>query len=616
MKHFLYFFFFVSSVWAISPNPVILNGSEKHMSLTPHVSYYIDTSSKMTLSSVLSKDVEFTRSEKEQLSFGHQYDATVWVKFTLNNSSDRSLEYLIEQVNPIIFSLLLYDAEGKHIGDVGILKMEKFSKTLGHTLKVSLPAQTSTTYYAKVNNHFSAMKLNFSLWNSDTYIGKKSQHWNIIALFSGAMLILILYNLALFFFTRDSSYLYYVLFTFAILVHEWYTSGYIFFYWHLNMIDTRNEVHLMVFFTFIFAPMFARSFLQLQTLMPRTDRYLKYLPIFLVVITLLTIYEVIPTMINRLSFVVSMISLVVISYIALIKGVRQARYYSLGWTVVFATFISMAFNRLGLFSFDPEPLYLIEVSLLFEALIFSMGLAARIRYVKEEKEISDAKLISHQQQEKIRLENEVSVRTEALSKALAAKNLLLKEVHHRVKNNMQIIVSLLRLQADRLDDDKLLEVMSVSEQRIKAMGSVHEMLYAHDDITEINLKEYFHVLAEEVRSAYDSLGNIVVTIETDITLGMEHAVYTGLIINELVSNAYKHAFGPEGGKIDVTLALENDEHVLRVNDNGKGGELGGSINSLGMTLVDTLVVQQLNGSIITSSDKGVSHTIRFNKDVL
>lgn len=605
-------FFLLSSVLAIQPNPIVLKGGEQHIKLTPHLSYYLDHTSKLNQHNIRTENIPFEQSTKEQISFGHQYNASLWVTFALQNSSEKPLEYLLEYSSPIVEHFNLYGPNVELLdSSTGIHDLDKFKKNIGHTLTITVPAHTAVTYYMKVENHLSSLLLNISLWDSDAYMESKNRYWNIVSLFAGAMLILILYNMMLFFYTRDKSYIYYVLLTFAMLYHEIVSSGYILLFSKTILPTTTNAIHIMVLFTFIFVPMFARSFLQLKEVMPLTDRYLKYMPIALIVITILSVYEVIPTSLNRMFFIMMITSVIFIAFIALFKGIKQARYYAFGWTVVLMAFVSMALHRSGFLAFDPESIHLTQLSLVFEALIFSVGLAARIRYVKEEKEASDAKLISHQRQEKERLKNEVALRTKELTEALSIKNLLLKEVHHRVKNNMQIIISLLRLQSDQFDDKRLEEAMSVTEQRIKAMGSVHEMLYAHDDISEINTKEYFRSLADEARSAYDMSGNVIVTIETDVSLDMERAIYTGLIINELVTNAYKYAFDAKGGEIHISLKLDNGEYILQISDNGKGGDLTGSDTSLGMTLVKTLVIHQLKGTIDSATEKGVRHTIRF-----
>ena len=616
MKYFLFvFLFFISSLSALESNKVILNGDEQHIKLTPHISYYLDRDAKLNEHTISSKIIEFKNSTKDQISFGHNHDAYLWITFTLENNSYKNQEYILEYVGNIVYRLDLYDERGSYINSSGAYDLELFQKNIGHTLKVQVPAKSSMTYYIKIQNPISSMMLDLSLWDSSSYVSYKNSYWNIVSFLHGAMFILILYNLMLFFFTRDKSYFYYVLVTSAMLYHELNTTGFILFFPDLMIPYTVNAIHVLVLISFVFIPVFARSFLQLQTLMPRVDTYLKYAPVVLIAVTVLSIYSAIPTILNRLVFVTISISVIVIAFIALYKGVKQARYYVIGWSGVLAAFGGMMLYRAGYFPFNLETFHLPQASIVFEALIFSVGLAARIRYMKEEKEASDSKLILHQKEEKVRLEKKVSQRTKELNKALNIKNLLIKEVHHRVKNNIQIIISLIRLQADVFEDKRIKEAMLVSEQRIKAMGSVHEMLYAHDDISEIDSKEYFESLVDEARFAYDIFENITVTIETEEFLGIDYAIYVGLIINELVTNSYKYAFDSKEGKINISLIYHDGEYTLEINDNGKGGEIIDSDNSLGMMLVDTLVTQQLKGSIETFNDNGMKHILKFKKEV-
>lgn len=617
MRHFLVFFFLICSLWALPKDPLLLQGGEKHIVLTPHVSYYLDPTSHLRLNDILSKELVFKSTSQEQISFSNQYDSTLWVTFTLQNTSTIPLDYLVEYTNPLVSYLNLYDERGTHLGSGGMMKEESFRKHMGHSLKLTVPAKSIRTYILKVKNTGSSMKLRLMLWENDSYTSAKIAHWNTLALFSGALAILVLYNFMLFIFTRDQAYFYYIITTTAMLIHEGFVSGYAGFFINIGDFATnKNFGTIIIFFTFIFVPMFTRSFMKLQTVMPKYDLYLKYLPAIFLPVTVITFYGIIPALFYRMFLIFSIFSIIFITYQALLKGVKQARYYVVGWTAILGAYISLALHRGGFISFDPENFYLTELALLFEALVFSAGLAARIRYIQEEKEASDQKLIHHQAQEKERLENEVSRRTNELSKALNMKNLLLKEVHHRVKNNMQIIISLLRLQSNKLNDKKLQDAVAVSEQRIKAMASVHEMLYTQEDISEIKAEQYFRLLSNEAHSAYDTFGNIVITIETELLLVMERAIYLGLIINELVINACKYAFDSQGGEINISLMLEQGREVLIVKDNGRGGELNPSESSLGMLLVNTLVTQQLGGSIVTTNDQGITHTMIFKESTL
>jgi len=208
---------------------------------------------------------------------------------------------------------------------------------------------------------------------------------------------------------------------------------------------------------------------------------------------------------------------------------------------------------------------------------------------------------------------------EQLKVSLHEKDVLLREIHHRVKNNLQVISSLLELQSESLQDPQILALFQESQSRIRAIGLIHEKLYRSADLASIQASEYLHNLVDHLFSIY---GNIEQTISPvllidDIVLGVDTAVPCGLIVNELVSNALKHAFPPgrmHGGIVRVELrAMDADRLALAVSDDGVGlpPDLHlGSLQTLGLQLVDVLV-QQLAGTIQVDRRPGTTFTIVF-----
>ncbi len=204
---------------------------------------------------------------------------------------------------------------------------------------------------------------------------------------------------------------------------------------------------------------------------------------------------------------------------------------------------------------------------------------------------------------------------------LAEKEILLKEIHHRVKNNLQIIVSLLRLQSTNIKDDKMLEILKESRERVRSMALVHERLYRTENLADIDFSEYIPNLIEELGRAYHVDPQKVefdVQCET-VSLSIDYAVPCGLILNELISNCLKHAFpaGWEGErKIAISLSHSADDILhLVVADTGKG--LPSEFNprnsdSLGLKLVYILVEDQMGGDVKVKLEKGTSFHIQFS----
>jgi PAS domain S-box-containing protein len=204
-----------------------------------------------------------------------------------------------------------------------------------------------------------------------------------------------------------------------------------------------------------------------------------------------------------------------------------------------------------------------------------------------------------------------------IAASLKEKEVLLREIHHRVKNNMQIISSLLRLQSSGISDKRAKAAFQASQDRIRSMALVHEGLYRSSDLARIDFAEYARSLAARLSSLYATRGRTIafhIDIK-DIDLDVNRAVPCGLIVSELVSNALKHGF-PEPTKGEIRIRMVRDKRGclrLSVADSGIGfpAEIDfRKTNSLGLQIVNDLV-QQLNGSIRLKANGGTTFIIRF-----
>jgi two-component sensor histidine kinase/ligand-binding sensor domain-containing protein len=224
-----------------------------------------------------------------------------------------------------------------------------------------------------------------------------------------------------------------------------------------------------------------------------------------------------------------------------------------------------------------------------------------------------------------KLNREVEERRSAearLQSSVKEKEVLMKEIHHRVKNNMQIICSLLSLQSNRIQDPELLRLFTESQNRVRAMALIHERLYKTKDLHRINFKIYLQDLVKDLLAVY--LGNSQ-EVRMDLDIGPIHlpvnqAVPCGLIINELVSNAIKYAFPKKRdiqNNIFIKMEKQNGHILMSVRDNGIG--LPGTVveyqkESLGLKLVDILVQQQLHGNLTWKVNGGTCFQVQFDEN--
>jgi two-component sensor histidine kinase len=211
--------------------------------------------------------------------------------------------------------------------------------------------------------------------------------------------------------------------------------------------------------------------------------------------------------------------------------------------------------------------------------------------------------------ERKRMEDEIKA-------SLKEKETLLREIHHRVKNNMQIINSLLSLQEGYIKDKESIELFRDTQNRVRSMAMVHEKLYQSKNLARINFAEYIYSLISEILSSYKVSPDII-KIKKDVKnlfFGIDTAIPLALITNELIINSLKHAF-PNGRKGEISISIQsyNGKIILVISDNGAGIPLNidfKNTDTLGLQLVNNLT-EQLDGEIELERNNGTTFRITF-----
>lgn len=229
------------------------------------------------------------------------------------------------------------------------------------------------------------------------------------------------------------------------------------------------------------------------------------------------------------------------------------------------------------------------------------------------------------------MEQEVEDRTHQLSlmindliktkNELSLKNsenvLLLKEIHHRVKKNFEVVSGLLPLQSAKMDDPKMQEVILASQNRVHSMGILHQKLYQSEHLSFIEMKNYFQNLCLNILDSYNETERIKVNIEmNELEMDVDTAVPLGLIVNELLTNSLKYAF-PKGENGTIELSLKNvseDNYQLMISDNGIGKPLDEKAKGTGFgTQLVELLTHQIDGKLIQEVGDGTMILINFKK---
>lgn len=206
----------------------------------------------------------------------------------------------------------------------------------------------------------------------------------------------------------------------------------------------------------------------------------------------------------------------------------------------------------------------------------------------------------------------------ALDKRNAENELLLKEIHHRVKNNLEVVSSLLALQSAKITDPNVQEAMQASQNRVQSMGIIHQKLYQGEQLAAIEMRDYFQNLSESILDSFDAAGRVNIDCAMpELVLDIDTAISVGLITNELLTNSLKYAFvGKDSGSIRISLTRrpDDDSFLLQVADNGVGKLPGDPAKGTGFgTQLIDLLTRQLGGTLTYENQNGTLVNLRFTR---
>jgi len=214
---------------------------------------------------------------------------------------------------------------------------------------------------------------------------------------------------------------------------------------------------------------------------------------------------------------------------------------------------------------------------------------------------------------------ELKQKNQIINQSLIEKEMLMKEIHHRVKNNLQIISSIINLQSMRIKNKDTLEIFSEMQRRIMAISSIHQKLYQGDSVSFINMKDYLEEIVESIHNAFNN-NNLSISYEIavqNVKLSIDVAVAIGLIVNELTTNAYKYAFASNNENLFIITLVKNIDKTieLTIQDSGPGikKEIDfANTDSLGLRMVNLLTRQQ-KGNIVYKNENGSRFELVFNQ---
>lgn len=579
------------------------------------MSYFEDTHSLYNIYTI--KEVDFESVPEQVINLG-MTKSTVWLKLDLDtNLLDK--ESVVEVKNAFCDSIILfYDTKGQTLvqDTLGIVLPQSRNKLKHYLPAFILPsnALSSSTVYLKVKSRWS-MVLHVDVASKDDFNNGRTTTYLIGGLLIGGVLLMALYNLFLYFSTRDFSYFIYVLGLLSAILSQGYIFGLLLPYISPEspQFSLRFPIVIMAF-TGLFSCWFAIRFLEIK----QTSKLFYNLLVGGIVFSLFSAsLELLEF--DELSRKVNIVEVVGLSCIifasalySLIRGNRIALYFTIAWFFYLSGMVIFALKTVEVLPHNMFTKHFMHIGTFMEVILLSFALGHKYSIIRVEKE----KLELQTREE---LEKLVKDQTAELEQSLEEKEILLKEIHHRVKNNLQIVISLLDLQVASITDTRNKEILAQSKARVYSMSLIHQKLYQSNNLAKINIKTYLEELFTYVFRSFQNLnGTVDYRLSLmDYKLSITRAVPLGLIVNELLTNSFKYGISEEGNsRIHVDLFKQKNEIILEISDSGKGfDEKNNKLDvkrSLGLFLVNSLT-KQLRGKIERRYQNGYFVTqLRFS----
>ena len=582
----IFILFFIFTICVVNGSNTIDMHTKNPLNILKQTSIYIDKENKKNFDYILKNSaVVFKKNKKDFIHLGYTSDA-VWLKFKIKNPSNTKINKVLEISNQMLDSIVLYTKEANSTNYTkqtnGIKNNLSNDENIIHMyFNISLKPNTTKTYYLKISSLSCAVYFDINLMSKDQLYQKEIKHQLVLTLFFGSILTLIIYNLFIFYFTKDLAYLYYISYLlFVIMEHTSYTAIN-FYVFSKDFLEA--DIYLAIFYiscTSIFAILFVRKYLNTYKY-KKLDFVFKSFIALNIIFILLSNPEFYPIDIVVLTTMLSLLYIIVVGIYLLYKGETNAKYMIVGWSISVFGWLMLGMYDYGGWSILSYYPYFFEFSIFIEAVLFSVALANKLN------------------------------KTSELEKSLQTNEILTKELHHRVKNNMQFIISIYRLKLSKHSNHEISNSLKEAEGTIQAMSTTHEMLYTQNMSSTLDTKNYFTLLIDRLKQNYRN-SDVNISLNITTSLDADKSIYIGIILNELITNSFKYAFSGGTGKIAISLLKTDKNYILRIEDNGKGFDTTKQVDGFGLELVKTLVEDELHATQYTDTLNGCKHIIKWH----
>lgn len=606
-KLIILFFLFISDIYA------------------QDITFYEDTKSELDFKQAYAMKDQFKPYNGEKKSLGF-VPTTVWIHVQMDNPTDTDLYKSIIFPYPHLDSLNVY-----HYKDGTLFNAYKTGDMLPFTSRkidsakfvvpLLLKKEQSTEMLFQLRSD-GALNIAMEIMDEEDFNKKEHSGIMIFGGYYGAVILMLIYNFILFIMIKERVYADYVIFHFFYLLLQMGLSGHAFeYFWPQTPAINLYFIPFVMILAQYFSISFTNSFLEIKEKYFKVYQLFKLLKFSQIIFLLLLFflpYELTIKLVTGSGLIIASSLFLTGLYVLIVHRTSSAKFFVLAWSFLLTGVLMGEFQNFGILNMSLLSLYGPQIGAFLELGLLSFALAYRYNDIYKallSKTLQLNQLNLDLEKRVIVRTSEVDEKNQLLLQEVSNKDILLQELFHRVKNNLQIISGLLSLQSNRIQDIKTKNIFDESMQRIKAMALLHEKLYQSEKLDAINMQKYVENLVEDIKQNYYDKNLTVSVVCNKTVLDLERAVPMGLIINELITNALKYAFdNVQKKKITVKMYTDEQSMILEVFDNGKGLGDENITKGFGFKLLKSLAVYQLKGSIHYFDDPGLHYQIKFPKE--
>ncbi|MEA1917497.1 MAG: 7TM diverse intracellular signaling domain-containing protein [Campylobacterota bacterium] len=598
---------------------VVLNDSLKVVDKFS-ISYLEDPTKELTINEV--SKMPFKNRLENSFALGYKED-NLWFKIELENHSQYH-EFIL-YFNEVFFEeMKFYDFIDKRWKEesAGLFtplnerKIYDIHPAYEFTIK---DAQKRTIYiqtYNKMGNfgRFEIFEKNYF------YMYEKNSSTILYMLYFGGLIILIILNLFLFFTLKGDIYIYYVGYTSFFFLFILLFSGISFY---LGLAPWHYELHFSPSMFILFLILFSREYLNIKEYsikLYHTFNIFAALSAALVILNFIDIEPWYRVMTESATVVFMLLSFT--SIYVWRRGYADAKYYMLALSAYMITIAMLSSLANGYIEYNNVTRYSFLFGSYFEIIFFSLMLANRFNKMQQEQLIFKDRLINIKEENEIALEKKVTQRTDEitminiqLKDLLKDKELLLKELYHRVKNNFQMLLGLLWFEADKDENSKYSSSLSEISSKIKSMSLIHELLYESSMLSKLDTKEFIVNILTRISAIYVGKNISIKESIESCKLNIDDAMNLSTIINEVISNSIKHHTHNYPCEIEIKLTLVKNIVEVYVSDNGRGFNSSKLENDegFGLEIIKQFAKKLEKSQINFESNNGTKFTLIFQR---